>query len=157
MELPGAAESCDNSRVTESSHKKRPKRMKPRRARSGAEAGREVQRPNPAEKTDDIHPAAASPELAEETIGLAGGDPPTLQEIEQGRPIPETPIKASELFTFTKRTLSAEARELLRKIDEGGIPLVVTDNLERMARAHGIEVSREMTPNDIVRRLRKLA
>ena len=65
-------------------------------------------------------------------------------------------IKASDLFTFTKRTLSAEARELLAKIDEGGIPLLVTENLERIAKAHGIEISRETTPNEIVRRLRKM-
>jgi hypothetical protein len=72
-------------------------------------------------------------------------------------PAQEPRIKASDLFTFTKRNLSAEARALLAKIDEGGIPLLVTGNLERIARAHGIEVSREMTPNEIVRRLRKLA
>jgi hypothetical protein len=72
-------------------------------------------------------------------------------------PTQEPRINASDLFTFTKRKLSAEARALLANIDAGGIPLAVTENLERIARAHGIEVSREMTPNDIVRRLRKLA
>jgi hypothetical protein len=72
------------------------------------------------------------------------------QEQEQG-------IRASDLFTFTKRTLSDEARELLAKIDEGGVPLAVTENLERIARSNGIEVSRETTPGEIVRRLRKLA
>ena len=72
-------------------------------------------------------------------------------------PTQEPRIKASDLFTFTKRTLSAEARELLAKIDEGGIPLAVTENLERIARAHGIEVSRRTPPTEIVRRLRKLA
>ena len=97
------------------------------------------------------------PELVGERIELAGPGPQKLQEIEQVGPIPEPRIKASDLFTFAKRTLSAEARELLAKIDEGGIPLVVTENLERIARAHGIEVSRETTPNEIIRRLRKLA
>jgi hypothetical protein len=72
-------------------------------------------------------------------------------------PAQEPGIKASDLFTFTKRALSAEARELLEKIDRGGIPLAVTEHLERIAKAHGIEVSRETTPREIVRRLRKLA
>ena len=87
----------------------------------------------------------------------AEANPETPQETEQSEPTEEPRIKTSDLFTFTKRTLSIEARELLAKIDEGGIPFVVTENLERVARAHGIEVSRETTPNEIVRRLRKLA
>jgi hypothetical protein len=72
-------------------------------------------------------------------------------------PAQEPRIKASDLFTFTKRPLSAEARELLAKIDKGGIPLAVTENLERIAKAHGIEVGRGMSPDEIVRRLRRLA
>jgi hypothetical protein len=76
--------------------------------------------------------------------------------MEQVEPTEEPRIKADDLFTFTKRTLSAEARELLAKIDDGGIPLMVTENLERIARAHGIEVNRHITPDEIVRRLRKL-
>lgn len=82
-----------------------------------------------------------------------GADP------QNGQPEPkqEPLIKASDLFTIAKRTLSPEARELLAKIDEGGIPLLVTENLERIAKAHGIEVSGGITPNDIVRRLRRMA
>jgi hypothetical protein len=78
-------------------------------------------------------------------------------EIGHVEPIQEPLIKASDLFTFKKRTLSAEARELLARIDAGGIPLVITQNLERIAKEHRIEVSKEMTPNDIIRRLRNLA
>jgi hypothetical protein len=88
-----------------------------------------------------------------EKIDMTGADPRN----EQFEPTQEPRIKASDLFTFTTRTLSAEARELLAKVDEGGIPLLVTENLERIAKAHGIEISREMTPNEIVRRLRKIA
>jgi hypothetical protein len=66
-------------------------------------------------------------------------------------------IKAADLFTFKKRTLSAEARELLAKIDQGGIPILLTQNLERIAKENGIEVSNRMTPEDIIERLRKLA
>jgi hypothetical protein len=144
-------ESCDNCPVTESSFRNGQKRTKPRRVREGAAAKRRVDPPR-----RKIHPAMASPEPVDE-IDLAGPDRQTPKEIEQIEPTQEPRIKASDLFTFTKRTLSAEARELIAKIDEGGIPLVVTENLERIARAHGIEVSREMTPNEIVEWLRKLA
>jgi hypothetical protein len=50
--------------------------------------------------------------------------------------------------------LSSEARALLTKIDEGGVPFMITRNLERIANEHGIEVSDSMTPNELIRRLR---
>jgi hypothetical protein len=77
-------------------------------------------------------------------------------ESEHVEPLPEPRIKASDLFTFSKRALSREARELLAKIDEGGIPLMITENLERIAKENGIEVGNNMTAEDIIRRLRKL-
>ncbi len=126
---------------------------KPRRVREGATGKRK----EPTEKADEIHPATASPEPKDEKTDLAGPDQQTPEQIARVEPTQEPLIKASDLFTFTKRTLSTEARELIAKIDEGGIPLLVTENLERIAKAHGIEVSREMTPNEIVRRLRRLA
>jgi hypothetical protein len=46
---------------------------------------------------------------------------------------------------------------LLAKADMGGIPLMIALNLERIAGEHGIEVGGDMTPNDLVRRLRELA
>ena len=140
-----------------SSSKNRHTRMKHRRVRDGVTAKHKVGPPKPTEKTNKIRPTPASPEPVDEKIELAGPDPQTLHEIEQVEPTQEPLIKASDLFTFTKRVLSAEARSLLTKIDEGGIPLLVTENLERIAKEHGIEVSREMTPDEIVRRLRRLA
>ena len=130
--------------------------MNPRRVRDGAVAKRKVGPPKSTGNIDKINPGTDSPKPADDKIDLAGPAPQT-PETEQAEPASEPLIKASDLFTFTKRTLSAEARALLAKVDEGGVPLLVTENLERIARAHGIEVSREMTPNDIVRRLRKLA
>ena len=132
-------------------------RKKPRADREGNAARRKVDPSKPKEKIARIHAAPPSPRSVDEKTGLAGPDPETPQKIEQAEPAQEPAIKASDLFTFTKPALSTEARELLAKIDEGGIPLAVTENLERIAKAHGIEVSRGMTPNDIVRRLRKLA
>jgi hypothetical protein len=60
-------------------------------------------------------------------------------------------------FPSAKQPLSAEAREVLAKVDMGGIPLMITLNLERIAGEHGIGVGVDMTPNDLVRRLRELA
>ena len=88
---------------------------------------------------------------------MAGADQQTPQEADQNEPTQEPRIKASDLFTFTKRTLSAEARELLAKVDEGGIPLMMTRNLERIASEHGITVDGHMTADDVVRLLRDLA
>jgi hypothetical protein len=102
-------------------------------------------------------PARLSRAKLDGKVEMTHSVPQTRKEIRQVEPTQEPGIKASDLFTFTKRALSAEARELLAKIDEGGIPLAVTENLERIARSHGIEVSRETTPSEIVRRLRKLA
>ncbi len=130
--------------------------MKPRRARTGAAAKRRVAPRKPTGNTEEIQPVTASPEPVADKINPVGQGPQTLPGTEQVEPAQEPLIKASDLFTFTKRRLSAEARVLLAKIDEGGIPLAVTENLERIARENGIEVSWEMTPNEIVRRLRKL-
>ncbi len=130
--------------------------MKPRRARAGAAAKRKVGPLKPTDNAEETSSANASTEPVGATTDLAGPGPQTAPETEQVEPAQEPLIKASDLFTFTKRHLSAEARALLAKIDEGGIPLAVTENLERIARENGIEVSWEMTPNEIVRRLRKL-
>ncbi len=131
--------------------------MKPRRTRAGAPAERKVGPPKPAESTEEIHPPEASSRPVGDKTGLSGPGPQTPPETERTEPAQEPLINAADLFTFTKRRLSAEARALLAKIDEGGIPLAVTENLERIARENGIEVSWEMTPNEIVRRLRRLA
>jgi hypothetical protein len=77
----------------------------------------------------------------------------TVKSVE---PIPEPQVEA-EALPGTSRDLSVEAQELLAKVDEGGIPLMITRNLERIAAEHGISVGGDMTPNDLVRLLRNLA
>ena len=79
--------------------------MKPRRVRQGAAARRKAGPAKPAEKTDHIHPATASPEPVDDKIDLAGPGPQTPPDIDQVAPAPEPRIKASDLFTFTKRNL----------------------------------------------------
>jgi hypothetical protein len=140
--LSNALKSWDNFYMPKSTFKKR-------KNQAGSHMGTKANRkPDPMEsagKTGENHSTSDSPGPVDNQTGSTG------------EPVPESRIKASDLFTFRKRTLSAEARELLAKIDAGGIPLVITENLERIAKAHGIEVSYEMTPNDIIARLRKLA
>ncbi len=131
--------------------------MKPRRDRAGAPAKRKIGPPKPADISHDVQTPDSPPQPVGDKTDLAGPGTQIPPEIEKTEPAQEPLIKAADLFTFSKRRLSAEARALLAKIDEGGIPLAVTENLERIARENGIEVSWEMTPNEIVRRLRRLA
>lgn len=55
-----------------------------------------------------------------------------------------------------RSVLSAGAHELLDTVDDGGVPLYVTDHLKRIAGENGIEVSDQDTPNSIVEALRAL-
>jgi len=55
-----------------------------------------------------------------------------------------------------KPSLSAEAQELLSKVDSGGVAVSMTPNLERIAKEHGIAVNPNTTPNDVINRLRKI-
>ena len=110
--------------------------------------------PSEAGATRQLHPSKAAENTEDSLVHEPGQTP---ERIDPAEPRQEPLIKASELFTFKKRTLSAEAREILAKIDEGGIPWLVTQNLERIAKENGIEISAKMTPNDIIRRLRNLA
>src|SRR3990167_447836 len=52
--------------------------------------------------------------------------------------------------------LTPEAEALLRKVDEGGVPLYTTDPLERIARENGVDPSGK-APNQIIDELRQRA
>ncbi len=52
-------------------------------------------------------------------------------------------------------SLSAEARDLLGRVENGSVPLYTTANLMRIAEENGVAVSSDMTPNEIVERLRE--
>ena len=140
-----------------SSSRKRKTRAKSHRDYGGAGATRKSSPPGPAEKTDKNNSTAVSQKPEDRNTGPANEIGQTPQSTGPVEPVQGPMIKASDLFTFTKRTLSAEARELLAKLDEGGIPWLITQNLERIAKENGIEVSNKMTPDDIIRRLRNLA
>lgn len=53
--------------------------------------------------------------------------------------------------------ISAEAAELLRAVDAGGVPAFMTGRLKQIAADHGIAVDAGSTPNDIIDALRRQA
>ena len=52
--------------------------------------------------------------------------------------------------------LSSEAKDLIKKYDDGDIPPYMTDGLKRIALEHGIEVADQDNPHDIIKTLRSL-
>jgi hypothetical protein len=57
----------------------------------------------------------------------------------------------------TSSILTSEAKALLRVADGGGVPLFASQNLRRIARENGVEVTDETTPNDVIDALRSRA
>ena len=51
--------------------------------------------------------------------------------------------------------LTAEALQLIAAADQGGTPMFTSSNLARIAKENGVDVSSEMTPNDIIAELRR--
>jgi hypothetical protein len=51
--------------------------------------------------------------------------------------------------------LTAEALRVIADADQGGMPMFISANLARIAAENGVEVSSEMTPNDIIAELRR--
>ncbi|MBV9581388.1 MAG: hypothetical protein JO057_22645 [Chloroflexi bacterium] len=51
--------------------------------------------------------------------------------------------------------LTAEALQVIAAADQGGMPMFTSANLARIARENGVDLSPEMTPNDIIAELRR--
>jgi len=51
--------------------------------------------------------------------------------------------------------LTAEALQVIAAADQGGTPLFTSANLARIAKENGVDVSSDMTPNDIIAELRR--
>ena len=58
---------------------------------------------------------------------------------------------------FTQKTVTPEATDLLGKVDKGGVPGFMTNNLRRIAQENGIVVTDADTPNTVIQKLRDLA
>jgi hypothetical protein len=55
-----------------------------------------------------------------------------------------------------QRTLTPEAEELLKSVEAGGTPAMMTNNLKRIAKENGIEVTPKDTPNSVIDKLQAL-
>ena len=51
--------------------------------------------------------------------------------------------------------LTAEALQVIAAADHGGTPMFTSANLARIAKENGVDVSSDMTPNDIIAELRR--
>jgi hypothetical protein len=51
--------------------------------------------------------------------------------------------------------LTAEALQVIAAADQGGTPMFTSANLTRIAKENGVDVSSDMTPNDIIAELRR--
>jgi len=47
-------------------------------------------------------------------------------------------------------TLTQDAQDLIRSVEAGGVPAMMTNNLRRIAKENGIELTPQTTPNDII-------
>lgn len=55
---------------------------------------------------------------------------------------------------FWRRSLTKEARALLKSVDTGGVPGFITANLLRIADENDVPYETDVTPNQIVEALR---
>jgi hypothetical protein len=51
--------------------------------------------------------------------------------------------------------LTAEALQVIAAADQGGTPMFTSANLARIAKENGVDLSSDMTPNDIIAELRR--
>ena len=64
-------------------------------------------------------------------------------------------MAAASKAAGVRSPLTAEAEDVLATADRGGVPMFTSANLARIALENGVEVSPEMTPNDIMDALRR--
>jgi hypothetical protein len=78
---------------------------------------------------------------------------PALDESLGGRQTPASPATWDDDTPLSP--LTREARALVEKAAQGGVPMYTTANLVRIAEENGVAVSPEMTPNHIIDALRR--
>jgi GH24 family phage-related lysozyme (muramidase) len=62
-------------------------------------------------------------------------------------------VRIHEVKVETKSNLTKSADDLLKSVDEGGIPSFMTPNLKRIARQNGIKIEANTTPNNVIEAL----
>ena len=70
-----------------------------------------------------------------------------------GRQAPPSPAARDDGTPLSR--LTPEARALVEKASQGGVPMYTTANLARIAEENGVSVSPEMTPNQLIDELRR--
>ena len=69
----------------------------------------------------------------------------------------KAPVPPEEVSTVRRGTVTPEAVDILEKIDAGGVPSIITRNLERILNENGITVTDSDTPNTAISKLRQLS
>ena len=64
-------------------------------------------------------------------------------------------MAAASKAAGVRSPLTAEAEDVLATADRGGVPMFTSANLARIALENGVDVSPQMTPNDIMDALRR--
>jgi len=64
-------------------------------------------------------------------------------------------MAAASKAAGVRSPLTAEAEDVLATADRGGVTMFTSANLARIALENGVDVSPEMTPNDIMDALRR--
>lgn len=100
--------------------------------------------------------SANGTEVADTSVGsnATGGSVPPAPPIHPVEGVQPTERPAGPPVQPQSGGLTEEAKTLLARVDAGGVPGTVTRNLERIARENGVEVTGQMTPNDVIDALR---
>lgn len=101
----------------------------------------------------------------EEDAGIAPTSTPDYTVDAQGNTVPvseaarakqqtaEADTQKTTQQTTPESNLTPEAEELLKSVADGGVPAMMTNNLKRIARENGIQVTPQDTPNSVIEKL----
>ena len=94
--------------------------------------------------------------VIERPDGRAEAQPPALapESREVMKSAEELAPAVEEKAPTQAMPLTREAEDLITTVDEGGVPGFMTNNLRRIARENGVEVTPTDTPNTVIEKLR---
>lgn len=68
---------------------------------------------------------------------------------------PADVMEGAKEHIFGESKITPDAEALLKTVDDGGVPAMMTKNLKRVAEENEIKVTESMTPNDVISALRE--
>lgn len=83
-----------------------------------------------------------------------------MHEVREGKrvlalePMEDGVSPTASLAEAMPHGITEEARRLLQRVDEGGVPMMITQNFKRILEANGISYRPDMTPNEAIELLR---